>query len=52
VFQGFGQAKSAGGGSILGLSQFTQLTPATFKNDIKFKCGQNQLKNNHLALLI
>jgi len=27
------------------------LHPAAFKNDVQFKSGQNQLKNNHLASL-
>jgi hypothetical protein len=42
VFHRFGQAKFAYGGSVLGLSQFTQLTaPAASKNNAGLKTGQN-----------
>jgi len=45
AFHGFGQAKFADGGSILGSSQFTQLPQlplktSVFKNDAQFKSGQ------------
>jgi len=52
VFHGFGQAKFADGGSILGSSQFTQLPQVRIKMMLKFKKGQNRLKNNQLASLI
>jgi hypothetical protein len=49
VFQGFRQAKSANGGSILSSSQFFDTTPAASKNEAHFKSGQSLLKNNHIA---
>ncbi len=48
VFQGFRQAKSANGGSILSSSQFLIL-PSCLKNEARFKSGQSVLKNIHLA---
>jgi len=52
VFHRFGQAEFAYGGSILGLSQFTQLPQLPQKMTHNLKKGQNQLENNHLASLI
>jgi hypothetical protein len=49
VFHRFGQAKFADARSILGSSKFTQLPQ---KIGALFKKGQNQVENNHLALLI
>ncbi len=45
VFQGFRQAKSANGGSILISSQFLILHAAS-KNKARFKSGQSGLKND------
>jgi len=45
VFHGFGQAKFANGGSILGSSQFTLCTAAAAsKNETRFKKVQNGLE--------
>jgi len=41
VFHGFGKAKFAYGGSILGSSQFILLPQLPLKNDAQFKSGQN-----------
>jgi hypothetical protein len=41
VFQGFRQAKSANGGSILSLSQFFDTAPAASKHEARFKSGQS-----------
>ncbi len=46
VFHGFGQAKFADGGSILGSSQFTQLSQLPLKTTLDIKKGQKGLKNN------
>ncbi len=48
LFHGYGQAKYAYGGSVLGSSQLI----AASKNNAQFKSGQNGHKNNHLATLI
>jgi len=45
LFHRFGQAKFPNGGSVLGLSQFSVLPPATSKNDSWFKRGQNRLED-------
>jgi len=42
-FHGFGQAKFAYGGLILGSSHFTLLHQLPLKNDATIKSGQNQL---------
>jgi len=52
VFHGFGQAKIANGGSILGSSQLTLLAQLPLKTVLDKKSGQIRLKNNHLASLI
>jgi len=52
AFYGFWQAKFADGGLALGSSQFSILPQLHQKSDARFKRGQNQLKNNQLALLI
>jgi hypothetical protein len=55
VFHGFGEAKFADDGLILGSSQIYTTVPAASKNDTRFKSDQkfqNQPKNNHLAMLI
>ncbi len=49
VFQGFRQAKSANGSSILSLSQFFDTASAASKNEACFKSGQSRLEKNHLA---
>jgi len=48
VFHGFGQAKFADGGSILGSSQFTQLPQVLLKQHL-IKKGQKRHKNYHLT---
>jgi hypothetical protein len=48
AFCGFGQAKFTDSGSILGLSQFTQLPKLPLQMILDLKKGQNGLKNNHL----
>jgi hypothetical protein len=48
VFQGFRQAKSANGGSILSSSQFFDTALSASKNEARFKSGQSGLVNNHL----
>jgi len=48
VCHGFGKAKFANGGSILGSSQFTLLSQLPLKTMHDIKSGQNQLENNHL----
>ncbi len=45
VFHGFVQAKFSIGSSILGLSQFLQLSQAFFKNEAHYKRNQNWLVN-------
>jgi hypothetical protein len=40
VFQGFSKAKSANGGSILSLRQFSILPQLAQKNEARFKSGQ------------
>ena len=54
VFRGFGQAKVADGGSILGTSQLSSLTIVRIasKNNARFKSGQNRIENNHLRFFI
>jgi len=49
---GFGQAIFPNDGSVLGLRQFFDTARAASKNNAPFNSGQNQPKNNHLALLI
>jgi hypothetical protein len=44
LFHGFGQAKCAYSGSILGSSQFTLLPQLPQKNNVQFKSGKNWLK--------
>jgi len=53
MFRGFGRAKFADGGSILGSSRFALLPhQLPLKTMLDFKRRQNQLKNNHLDLII
>jgi hypothetical protein len=49
AFHGFGKAKFAYGGSILGSSQFTLLPQLPLKVMLGKKNGQNQLKNKQLT---
>jgi hypothetical protein len=48
VFHGFGQAKFADGGSILGSSKFTELPQLPLKVTLNLK----KVKNDHLSSLI
>jgi hypothetical protein len=52
VFQGFGQAKFAYAGLVLGLSPFSLLPQLPQKTGTQFKSGQNRIKIDHLDLLI
>ncbi len=52
VFHGFGKAKFAYGGSILGSRQLILLPQLPLKNDAQFKSGQNWLGNKQFPLLI
>jgi len=53
VFHGFGQAKFANGGSILGLSQFTLQPQLPLKTMLSLKAFcQNWLENKQLDSLI
>jgi len=49
AFYGFGQAKFAYGGSVLGSSQFTLLPHLTLKMTLDLKMVEIKMKKNHLA---
>jgi len=51
AFHGFGQAKFAYGGSILGSSQFTLLPQLTLKMMLNLKVVKFDTKKNHIGSL-
>ncbi len=52
AFYGFGKAKLAYGGLILGSSQFTLLPKLPLKTMLDFKMVKIDSKNNHVIMLL